>query len=113
MRDLEGLARELERENPEFWAVNIVGGYSFADTHDTGVSFSIVTVGTEAVAQAALGKLADLGRSLKDRGLPAERNLDEVLREILPVSKGPVVLVEPADNIGGGAPGDATDILRA
>jgi microcystin degradation protein MlrC len=113
MRDLEGLARELERENPEFWAVNVVGGYSFADTHDTGVSFSIVTVGTEAVAQAALGRLADLGRSLKDRGLVAERNLDEVLREILPVSKGPVVLVEPADNIGGGAPGDATDILRA
>jgi microcystin degradation protein MlrC len=113
MRDLEGLARALERDNPEFWAVNVIGGYSFADTRDTGVSFSIVTVGAEAVAQDALARLSDLAQGLKDRGLAAERNLDEVLEEILPIAKGPVVLVEPADNIGGGAPGDATDILRA
>jgi microcystin degradation protein MlrC len=113
MRDLENLARELERDNPEFWAVNVVGGYSFADTRDTGVSFSIVTVGLEAAAQAALQKLGDLAFSLKQRGLVGERVLDEVLQEILPISKGPVLLVEPADNIGGGAPGDGTDILRA
>jgi microcystin degradation protein MlrC len=27
--------------------------------------------------------------------------------------KGPVLLVEPSDNIGGGAPGDGTDVMRA
>jgi len=31
----------------------------------------------------------------------------------LPVTRGPVLLVEPADNVGGGAPGDCTDVLRA
>jgi microcystin degradation protein MlrC len=39
--------------------------------------------------------------------------VDDVLAEILPVRRGPVLLVEPADNIGGGAPGDCTAILRA
>jgi microcystin degradation protein MlrC len=113
MRELESLARDLERDNPDFWAVNVVGGYSFSDTRDTGASFSIVTVGAEAAARAALQKLADLAFGLRESGIVAERGLDEVLQEILPVQKGPVLLVEPADNIGGGAPGDSTDILRA
>ena len=39
--------------------------------------------------------------------------VDDVLRRIGPEPKGPVLLVEPADNIGGGAPGDGTGILRA
>ena len=29
------------------------------------------------------------------------------------MTNGPVLLVEPADNIGGGAPGDCTEVLRA
>ena len=31
----------------------------------------------------------------------------------MPQGKGPVLLVEPADNIGGGGPGDCTDVMRA
>ena len=37
----------------------------------------------------------------------------EVVRDFKPNPKGPVLLVEPADNIGGGAPGDGTDVMRA
>jgi len=36
-----------------------------------------------------------------------------VVRDFRPGAKGPVLLVEPADNIGGGAPGDGTDVMRA
>src|SRR6202011_1957408 len=39
--------------------------------------------------------------------------VDDVLRQICPVGQGPVLLIEPSDDIGGGAPGDGTGILRA
>jgi microcystin degradation protein MlrC len=43
--------------------------------------------------------------------------VDPPLADILPKlaghATGPVILVEPSDNIGGGAPGDGTAILRA
>jgi len=46
-------------------------------------------------------------------GYPHEEPLAQVLERVdaLPPGPGPVLLVEAADNIGGGAPGDATDIL--
>ena len=46
-------------------------------------------------------------------GYPKDAPLADVLSAIdrLPPGQGPVLLVEPADNIGGGTPGDATDVL--
>jgi microcystin degradation protein MlrC len=113
MRDLEQLARELETENPSIWAINVVAGYAYADAYDAGVSFSAVVDGSDDIARAALGRLAEAAEALKDRGLIAEPSVDDVLSTILPIAGGPVLLVEPSDNIGGGAPGDGTGVLRA
>lgn len=115
MRDLEALARQIEAENPDIWAVNVVSGFSFADVPDAGVAFSVVTTASEDVAQAALARLADLAWELRDHGLPQELTPDEALAKYrqLPPGNGPVLLVEPAENIGAGAPGNGTAILRA
>jgi microcystin degradation protein MlrC len=113
MRDLEQLAREIESKHREIWAVNVVAGFSFADVADAGVAFSTVTVGSADRARTALSPLAQLAFALRDRALKPEPTPDEVLQKILPIEHGPVLLVEPADNIGGGAPGDGTGILRA
>jgi microcystin degradation protein MlrC len=113
MRDLEQLARELETENPSIWAINVVAGFAYADAYDAGVSFSAVVDGLDDIARAALDRLADAAEALKDRGLFAEWSVDDVLSTILPIEDGPVLLVEPSDNIGGGAPEDETGVLRA
>ena len=39
--------------------------------------------------------------------------LESVMEEVAAQESGPVLIVEPSDNIGGGAPGDATSVLRA
>src|SRR5262249_36729626 len=83
------------------------------DVPDAGVAFSVATVGDAGQARAALKRLAAKALGLKERGIVVERSVDEVLATILPVRQGPVLLVEPSDNIGGGAPGDGTGILRA
>jgi microcystin degradation protein MlrC len=113
MRDLERLAREIETSDPQIWAVNVVGGYAFSDVADAGVSFSLVTTGEKAVAEEALDRLVSLADELRDVGLPSDLPIDEVIAGLDPRSEGPILLVEPADNIGGGSPGDCTGVLRA
>jgi microcystin degradation protein MlrC len=113
MADLEDAAREIEAASPDIWAVNIAAGYGFADVPEAGLSLSLVSVGSETEARAALDRLHALAMSLKERGFVLPPPVDDVLRQICPVGQGPVVLVEPSDDIGGGAPGDGTGILRA
>lgn len=115
MRDLEALARQIEAEDPEILAVNVVAGFSFADVAEAGVAFSVVTTGPEAAAEAALDRLEALAMALKDRGLPEEWPVEEALDQIdcLDGLRGPALLVEPSENIGAGAPGNGTGVLRA
>ncbi len=112
MRDLEALARRIEAEDPEIWAANVIGGYSFSDVPEAGVAFSVITTGPAAKAEAALDRLEQLAVELREFGQPREWQLDAALREIKDKSGGPYLIVEPADNIGGGAPGDDTAVLR-
>lgn len=111
MRPMEVEARRIEARHPEIFAVNIVGGYAFADTPDTGVSISVVTTGTDAAAQAYLDRLAVIADAYKLDGVPREWDIDAAIDDARGVT-GTVALVEPADNIGGGSPGDCTSILR-
>ncbi len=113
MRGLEALARSLESAHPEIWAANVVAGFAFADTHDTGVSFSACTTASAATARAVLAELSALALRKKELGNATESPVDEVLAKLLPAPPGLTVLVEPSENIGGGAPGDGTGLLRA
>ncbi len=116
MRALEDAARRMEKDIPGTLAVNIVGGYAFSDVPHAGVSFSIITEGDAATAQAGLRELARIAWTMREGGIPKQHDLDQVVREFQENNhsgaKGPV-LVEPSDNIGGGAPGDGTDVMQA
>ena len=112
MRSLESRARDLEAQHDFVKAVNVNAGFAFADTPDTGVSFSIVTT-SATDATPLLGELVELAHSLNSESaieLSAAEAMD-VLRSN-PVD-GLTVLTEPSDNIGAGAPGDVTGLLRA
>ena len=113
MRDLCALARRIEAADPDILVVSTVGGYSFGDSRHAGIAFSAITEGDPAHADTALAQLGDLAWALRHEGIPPQFDADTVLARGLPNRPGPVLLVEPSDNIGGGAPGDCTDILRA
>ena len=113
MHALESAARRMEKAIPGILAVNIVGGYAYADTHDAGVSFGIITEGDEQTARTALNELSDIAWDVRKEGIPFEHDLDTIVRNFAPSNSGPVLIVEPADNIGGGAPGDCTEVMRA
>jgi microcystin degradation protein MlrC len=115
MMSLKFYAHKLETKYPEIWACNIAAGYSFADTSDTGCSISVVTTLPDEVAKTHLQAGASLAWSLRELGNIVYPPVNDVVRGLKPedFTKGPVILVEPSDNIGGGAPGDGTGILRS
>ncbi len=110
MKTLEAEARALE-QLPELWSVSVIAGFSFADTPDSGVCF--VVCGTEGPIDEALTKLHTLAYRHRAEGNVTDPPVDEVLAKLKPTPEGLTVLVEPSDNIGGGAPGDCTGLLRA
>jgi microcystin degradation protein MlrC len=119
MHELERIARAAE-EHPDIWAVNVHGGFCFADTPHSGVSFSVISVGSETAAQEVLDELSECAWTHRAAGADPEPDLGEVLPHIAellkahrPAHRRPVVVAEPSDNIGGGAPGDGTHFLRA
>ncbi len=116
MRTLEAKARQIERENPDIAVVNVMAGYSFADTPMTGVSFAATTFGDVETARNKIRELCEWTITHRQAGNVVDTPLSEVIGEILDKAsrgEGPIIIVEPSDNIGGGAPGDGTSILRA
>lgn len=116
MRSLEAMARNIEANDPEISCVNVMAGFSFADTPDTGVSFAITTFGERGIAVQHLKRLVEWAIAHRGQGNVVPPSLGSILPRVLEhVSNGetPVILVEPSDNIGGGSPGDTTDILKA
>jgi microcystin degradation protein MlrC len=113
MRALESRAREIEAAHPEILIVNVFGGYAFADIPEVGVSFSAVTVGEIDEAQTFVEELSTMAVNMRELGNVFGIDLDEVLDQLPQHPPGPVLLVESADNIGGGTPGDITYILKA
>jgi len=115
MSALEELARSIEAEDRDIWVMNVVAGFSFGDTPHTGVAFAAVTRGDPEAAERHLDRMARLAWDLRHAGLPAEDDPAAVLADLAsrPGHPTPVCLVEPSDNIGGGAPGNGTGLLRA
>lgn len=115
MLSLKIFAREVEAMHPEVWACNIAAGFSFADTPDTGLTLSLVTTAPAEKSRSCLATGARLAWELRTRGAVEYPSADEMMGTLQadPSRLGPILLVEPADNIGGGAPGDGTGVLRA
>ncbi len=93
-------------------SVSLGHGFPWADVADLGAKVLVVTDGDPARAEALA---AELGRELQAlRGRTAAPMLghEEGLERALAIAGGPIVLADTSDNAGGGAPGDATFLLR-
>jgi microcystin degradation protein MlrC len=118
MKRLLELARSLEKQHSSFWAVNVNAGFAYADTPDTGLSFSIVTDGDEDEAQEALKQLTELALEHLEDCTSELESMQQVFHRLKEMQRsgglpGLTVLVEPSDNIGAGAPGNGTALLQA
>ncbi len=107
-------AHELERD-PRVLNVSVCGGFAYADVPFAGMSFAVTTSGSPDLARGAAAELVSLAWSrreeLRASALPAPQAVAEARRLAAGSGRGPVILINSADNIGGGTPGDGTAVL--
>jgi microcystin degradation protein MlrC len=110
MRRLYDLAEEMERE-PRVVSISIFAGFPLADIHDAGLSVYVVTNDDAALAKRLADRLAQEAwqqrREFIHRAVPVR----EAVARALASDGRPVILADIADNTGGGAAGDGTEIL--
>ena len=105
------LAAELERD-PRVLSISVFAGFPYADIAPAGFSVYVVTDGDQALADALADRVAGEAwqrrREFVHRGLPPA----EAVKAAMAAEGRPIVLADMADNTGGGAAGDGTEVLR-
>jgi microcystin degradation protein MlrC len=97
---------------PGMWTASVAVGFPYADVAQLGVA--VVAYGRDqAAVDRAADELATTIWAKRLAFLPSLLPADQAVAQALAAPAGPVVLVDVADNVGGGAPGDGTVLLRA
>lgn len=101
------------KANDQVIAISVFGGFAYADTPWTGASVFVHTNDAPDLARDLAAELEEAFMDHRSATVFQALPPDEAIREALRTSDGPVILVDSADNIGGGTPGDGTDALKA
>ncbi|WP_217596012.1 M81 family metallopeptidase [Cohnella sp. GbtcB17] len=91
--------------------VTVAGGFPYSDVADAGMSFIVTTDGDEALASRLAKELCLMAIGFKERFGISALSPRDAIAAALAAPEGPIVLVEGSDNVGGGAPADATHTL--
>jgi microcystin degradation protein MlrC len=111
MRRLYDLADAMERR-PGVLSISVFAGFPLADIHDAGLSIYVATDGDEALAERLADELAEAAWALRREFLHTALPVKDAVARALALDGRPVVLADIADNTGGGAAGDTTELLR-
>lgn len=96
---------------PGILSASVVEGYPYADVAEMGMSFLAVADGDRAVARDAAQWLARHAWRLRHEFVGEVPSPREAIERAASAPRGPVVLMDVGDNIGGGSPGDSTILL--
>ena len=99
-------------EQDEVWCGSVALGFPYADSPNIGASVLVYADTDERASQAADELCAAIWQRREDF-LPSLQPVEAAVAEAMACKRAPVVLVDPADNVGGGSAGDGTVILDA
>lgn len=102
---------ELERRQG-ILSITLATGFPWADIPEMGSSVIVVADGDEALADATAGELSDWIWERRQNWHRKPPTVRAALHEGEQTAKYPIILADQADNTGGGAPGDSTEVLR-
>ena len=110
MRSFVDKVKALEGKNGVL-SISVAHGFPYADVPDVGARILVITDDRKAEGDALA---AELGRELfamRGKTAPPYLSPDEAIDRARGID-GRVVVADPTDNPGGGAPGDSTHVLR-
>ena len=92
-------------------SISIAHCFPYADVPEMGARILVVTNNRREAGDQLARALADEFFAMRGKTQPDYYTPDEMI-DIALKDKGPVVVADPSDNAGGGAPSDSTVILR-
>ena len=111
MRRLYDLADEMEKD-PKVISISLFAGFPYADIPDAGLGIYVVTDDDPALAERLAGQLERVAWEHRHEFIHSALPVTEAVARALAAEGRPIVLADMADNTGGGAAGDGTEILR-
>ncbi|HTN02114.1 MAG TPA: M81 family metallopeptidase [Planctomycetaceae bacterium] len=99
-------------QRPGILAVTISTGFPWADVPDVGASVIVVADGDRALAEQTAEELAGWVWDNRERWYAPPVAVADALARGEAAGRYPIILADHADNTGGGAPGDSTEILQ-
>jgi microcystin degradation protein MlrC len=109
-----GLVRDCEAviARPNMLSASVVEGYPYADVAEMGMSFLAISDGDEAAARDAARWMARRAWDKREQFVGDTPSPEAAIRGAMAAPRGPVVLMDVGDNIGGGSPADSTVLLE-
>jgi microcystin degradation protein MlrC len=93
-------------------SVSIAHCFPYGDVAEIGTRVLVIADGDKKKADALATRLGEELVSLRGKTTPTYLNVKAGVGEGVAFNDLPVVIADPADNAGGGAPSDNTDILK-
>jgi microcystin degradation protein MlrC len=108
------LLKEARRMEKQLGVINvcIFPAFPYADVQRAGSAVVAVTDGDKKLAQSLCDRLGEKMYGMREQFLKPLTPIKEAVKRAVDAPEGPIVLADVADNPGGGAPGDGTEILR-
>jgi microcystin degradation protein MlrC len=105
------LVHAVERR-PGMVSVTLSTGFPWADVPNMGPSVIAIANGDASLARAAADEVGDWVLQRRERWHRRPLKVTEALDQGERAGRYPIMLADMADNTGGGAPGDSTEVLR-
>lgn len=102
---------ELEHR-PGIVSATVATSFPWADVPEVGSSVIVVADGDQNLAQRTADEFGDWLWSIRENLWSPKMSVREALQKGEEIGKYPIILADHADNTGGGAPGDSTEVLR-
>ena len=99
-------------QRPGILTVTLATGFPWADVPEVGASVIVVADGDPGLAQETADELGEWVWERRERWYKEPRTVQDALAEGERIGKFPIILADQADNTGGGAPGDSTEVLQ-
>jgi microcystin degradation protein MlrC len=94
-------------------SISIAHGFPFGDVPGMGTKVLVITDDHADLGALLAKELREHLFAMRGETAPPFLGIAEGIQKALAIDGGPVVIADPSDNPGGGAPSDATAILRA
>lgn len=112
MREIMARRAEIEQD-PRVIAASVAGSYPYSDVECAGMGVVVTTNGDAELAQAYADELREMIWAQRAAFQVTNLPVAEAVERAISSAVAPVILVDVAENIGGGSPGDGTVLLKA